>query len=115
MSDDPRWFEVLALTEARRAAMARDDDVEVVRLVDEYFKVVKSIADDPNAAEDDRAVAKEILEDAERMARAATSDTLRALDRIANDPRADAGVRADAAKFLAKATEMIPPASDKHH
>jgi hypothetical protein len=79
MSDDPRWSEALALIDASKAAAARGDDVEFLRLVDEHFKLLDSIAEDPNAAEDDRAAAKEILQNVERMARATTPDALRGM------------------------------------
>jgi hypothetical protein len=106
MPDDPRWLEAMALMEVSNAAMERGDVTECIRSIDRYYKMLTRLVDDPNAAEDDRAGAMEILDEFIRIARTATPDALRALDRIVNDPYAD-GIRANAEKSLAGATEQI--------
>lgn len=95
--------------------MDRGDATACVRLIDQYCQVLERLADDPNTGEPDRAAAKEMLENLERMARATAQENLRVLSQIANDPHVDTDVRADAAKYLAQAPERIPPASDKRH
>jgi hypothetical protein len=112
MSDDQRWLKAVALIEAGKAADDAGDAMEFMRLYSEHLKVLETIAADPNAAEDDRAEAKAILDEVEVQARAAAPDALRTLGQIARDPLADDDVRAEALKTLADAAERIPAASD---
>ena len=92
MPDDPRWLKAMALMEVSNAAIERGDVTECVRLIDQYYEVLTRLVDDPNAAEDDRAGAKEILNDFVRIARAATPDALRPFSQIAHDVHGDPDV-----------------------
>ncbi len=115
MNEDPRWQRMADIAAWATAHEATGEGGEFARRVEEYFATAKAIAADAAAPAEDRAVARQILKTLDRMARANATALLAAAARIARDPNATPEERAEFADLLARATELMPAASNQRH